>query len=136
MTKKTAQRAIGFDEVVADLKEIIEEFGEGTVYGEDVDKEFHDSAFTCRYRDDLLEPQCIVGQWMHRRGVNLGRLTEHENQDSFEEVYPSLLAEGEIPRLTWDAVRLLDSVQDYQDNSVNWGNSLRAALEDIKAEKE
>lgn len=136
MTKKTAQRAIGFDEVVADLKGIIEEFGEGTVYGEDMDKEFHDRASTCRYRDHTGEPQCIVGQWMARRGVNLGALDERMNEDSFERIYHGLRDAGEIPRLTWDAVRLLDSVQDYQDNSVPWGDSLRAAIEDLPTENE
>lgn len=127
---KIEQNVIGVDEVVADLKAIIEEFGEGIVYGKDVDKEFYDKADTCRYRDHANEPQCIVGQWLARRGVNLGIIDESQNRHSFRKIYPIPPAGGVALDLTDDAVRMLDAVQNYQDLRIPWGESLRRALAD------
>ncbi|MFI0211975.1 hypothetical protein ACH4OV_25305 [Streptomyces diastaticus] len=74
-------------------------------------------------------PGCLVGQVLHRLGVPLDELTEHEAQLA-RTMAPKLVDAGEGADLL---VTALDNAQAIQDGGHSWGAALRAAEEVLSA---
>lgn len=66
------------------------------------------------------EPGCIVGHALHRLGVPLETLKEHES-DAARAPLNDL-----FPEVTEGAMDLVDSVQYLQDRGEPWGEAIKA----------
>lgn len=66
-------------------------------------------------------PGCLVGEVLHRLGVPLAELAEHEGNGA-----------SQVARVFGvddrDALTVLDEAQCHQDQGVAWGRALEAAL--------
>jgi hypothetical protein len=112
---------INYDEVVADLEAIIAEYGEDHVYWSP------SGGSECLYvhvndETNAVTPGCLVGVWLARRGVDLTAMHRAENATA-EEFVPQVLND----EITLEALYLLKTAQDYQDQHSEWGPSLRDA---------
>lgn len=89
-----------------------------------------------------VKPVCIVGQWLHRHGVDLGPLARYMNWNQKGFGYWTVAearhqgADADVvavvasaPELTDRARAFLASVQDGQDQGSSWREALRTAKE-------
>ena len=111
ITKEDALRA---------LEEAVAEKGEDYIY------QYTDSddwrSYTCTYVR-AGEPDCMIGNALHRLGVPLDAFAPHEEK-AFDRI-----ADDVAPGIEEEAVRALRAAQSVQDQGRTWGEALRAARE-------
>lgn len=85
-----------------------------------------DSLANCYYVHGS-QPGCIVGHVLHKAGVPLETLTEHETRPA-----GFVLRSLEDFDLDHNTLRLLDDVQERQDRGVPWGEAVQQALAELE----
>lgn len=83
----------------------------------------HDRA--CLYVHDG-QPDCLVGQALHKLGVPLDALERIQDGDAFETTAIDVVTDDAF-ELTDGAVRVFKAAQAEQDNRQRWADALRAA---------
>lgn len=121
------------DQYLQAIHDAVAERGENWVYP--FGKEgwrIGDSENSCRYvRSDKPEPACIVGEVLHRVGVPLGDLSQHEGRAA-SVTLPTLGMPGSM-KAVLDA---LDDAQTSQDLGSSWGQALVRFNETYHSRKE
>jgi hypothetical protein len=121
--------ALTYDRAVELAREIVAEFGEDYVYPEDHKKhEYGDDDnqggnMLCVYVHND-QPSCIVGQILHKHGVSIEELKEHEFRGASTASWATTEAEEK-------ARFFLSEVQSQQDRGYPWGSSLTFALDQV-----
>lgn len=84
-----------------------------------------DNSTTCHYVHDD-QPGCIVGNVLHRAGVSLYNLSEHEGENAESPVTALFRPEPGV-------VDLLREVQSRQDKGASWSEAVRLALAELES---
>lgn len=119
------------EDVVRTLREVVAE-RPGHVYARPEYLPAGDNGLTCRYvhpseDGSTSEPGCLVGHVLHRLGVPLWALANHEGSDA-----DNVVSALHLP-LTGRTKMILCVAQSYQDEGRTWGESLRMT-EDLAGE--
>lgn len=115
-----------FDRAVELAKEVVIEFGAGYVYPSSHRiVQNGTSTPSCVYVHEG-KPSCLVGQILHKHGVPVEELAQHEFQGAW--TVSGILADADYP-----AQFFLDTAQAKQDQGTSWGLAVNSAVEEVKA---
>lgn len=103
------------------LIDVVEQYGEGTVYEKFVKDSLPMNGSACYYERDGA-PSCLVGHVLHRAGVSVEMLA---NIDIYGT--PAGRLATVVPGLNWEAAGVLGRAQRAQDQGQPWGVALEAA---------
>lgn len=122
---------ITLDDALRLLTEAVEEKGEDYVYsnnsGERADTEY---SIDCQYvhvQKGEFVPGCGVGNALHRAGVSLDWLSDHESYGARNVL--GMLRDDGILTANRTVEEFLSAFQSRQDRGDTWGESLRMARE-------
>lgn len=115
---------LSYDDVIVLASEVLEEKGANYIYG---GSEL--SSGKCRYVRNG-EPDCLVGNILHRAGVSVERLAEADFGMGLDasDLCRRLHAEG-VLEIEDRGTRFLNYAQALQDNGVPWGDAVERAEE-------
>lgn len=113
--------ALTFERAVELAHEVVAEFGEDYVYPADQKRaEDGGSSPSCVYVHEN-KPSCLVGQILHRHGVDLFDLSKEEFRGAHFVAFH--LAGADM-----DTRQFLDAAQSSQDKGNTWGEAVRDGL--------
>lgn len=123
--------ALTLDRAVELAREVVAEFGEDYVYPEshkrlqwEDEPESPSNPMSCVYVHEG-KPSCIVGHILHRHGVEIEAMKNHE----FDSACP---VSGATTNAEGTARFFLREMQEHQDKGKPWGESLEFGLEQTR----
>lgn len=126
MTTSQDKQVITYEQVLADLREIVDEKGADYVYN------FREPSQCVYFDPSDGTPSCIVGHWLARHNVSLW----DEGDGWYTEINLGTNATSLLDRdynyvpvdVDADGALLLEYVQSYQDGGIPWGMALSMAV--------
>lgn len=117
--------ALTYDRAVELAREVVADFGEDYVYPESEKRRETDGSLpSCVYVHEGC-PSCLVGHILHRHGVSLEDLSQHEFRGAW--TVSTKLADAEF-----GARFFLDVAQGRQDKGMPWGEAVLFAQNHVK----
>jgi hypothetical protein len=117
---------ITYNEVVADIEEIVAQKGADFVYKPGIDG-------SCLYFHGD-EPGCIVGCWLALRGIAAEDMQDINSSITADGAIPILQARGLLDSMEDRAFSFLCEAQAHQDHFYPWGETVVLAKEVVESD--